>query len=130
MYLCLTKIYFDSAGAVRLVYVCHTTAATVPPSAEESCVSDPNPDSASQDSAVSKTESLESNEEPEPAQSRSQESGESPPVAKQERTGTRSKTLIRNVRSVVRPLSSTSSLLLGCTCAPIFICLLVSAGCH
>ncbi|KAG7216183.1 hypothetical protein INR49_029032 [Caranx melampygus] len=61
-------------------------AALAPPAAEENCMSDPNPGSASQDSAVPKTESLESKEETEPAQSGSRESGDSPPVVKQERT--------------------------------------------
>lgn len=73
------------------MYVCHTTAATASPAAEESCVSDPNPSSATQDAAVPKAESLEPNKEMQPAHSRSQESGESPPLAKQQRTGTRSR---------------------------------------
>ncbi|KAK2833852.1 hypothetical protein Q5P01_017741 [Channa striata] len=61
-------------------------AALVPPPAEESCTSHPDPGSASQDSAMPKAESLESSQDTQAAQSRSPESGETPLVAKQERT--------------------------------------------
>lgn len=67
-------------------YICCTTAAAVPPAAEESVLSQPNPGSAIQNEA--KTGSLEPNEEKQTAPSTSQESGECPPLAKQERTGT------------------------------------------
>lgn len=67
-------------------YICRTTAAAVPPAAEESVLSQPNPGSAIQNEA--KTGSLEPNEEKQTAPSTSQESGECPPLAQQERTGT------------------------------------------
>uniref|UniRef100_A0A8D3DBB4 Nucleosome-remodeling factor subunit BPTF-like n=1 Tax=Scophthalmus maximus TaxID=52904 RepID=A0A8D3DBB4_SCOMX len=54
---------------------------------EEGCVSDSQSGSASQDSALPKTQSLEPNEETPPARSMSQQSGDSPPEATQERTG-------------------------------------------
>ena len=69
------------------MYLCPSPAASAPPSAEESCRSDPDPGSASQDSAVPETESTETKEETEPGHAGSQESGESPAAAKQERTG-------------------------------------------
>lgn len=119
------KQYNDSSGAVRPVYVCHTTVATVPPAAEESHVSDPNPGSASQDTAVPKTEPLEPNKETQPAQCRSQESGESPPLVSQERTGTR-RTRLTHVHSGVE-LSQTHpplhTPLLGCTSSHLPACL-------
>lgn len=68
-------------------YICCTTAAAVPPAAEESVLSQPNLGSAIQNE--SKTGSLEPNEEKQTAPSTSQESGECPPLAKPERTGTR-----------------------------------------
>lgn len=69
------------------IYICCTTVAAVPPAAEESILSQPNPGSAIQNEA--KTGSLEPNEEKQTASSTIQESGGCPPLAKLERTGTR-----------------------------------------
>lgn len=99
--------HFDSAAGVCILHVCHTKAASAPPAEEESGTSGPDHGSASQDSAVPKTESLDSKEETELAQSESQEGGDSPPVVKQERTGAQSQTLT-NLHSTVQPLSSPS----------------------
>lgn len=90
------------------VYVCRTTAAAVPPAAEERCVSDPNPGSATRDAAAPKTESLEPNKETQPAPSTSQESGECPLLAKQERTGTR-RTRLTRVHSDVHPSAASQT---------------------
>uniref|UniRef100_A0A665UW85 Nucleosome-remodeling factor subunit BPTF-like n=1 Tax=Echeneis naucrates TaxID=173247 RepID=A0A665UW85_ECHNA len=98
----LTQLVLFALCVYICMYVCYATAASVPPAAEESCVSDPSPGSTSRDSAVPKTDSFESKEETEPTQSRSQESGVSPMVAKQEETGAQSQTLT-NVHSAVQP---------------------------
>lgn len=90
---------FDFLVTVCSVYVCPTTVAMVPPPAEESSMSDPNPSSVSQDSAAPKTEFRDSNKETLPAQSGSQESGESPPVGKQEATGTESQSSVKFMSS-------------------------------